>query len=127
MVFFDTNIWIELCGVKTPTKPNEIRQATLASELLRRIMNCNETIVTCNEQLLEIISAVQKIKMKECGKAYKECGKPGIGSLKEFRNTPEYADAKQLCSEVVEDVKHFAEMRDCMYSVDGPVSRFSTK
>lgn len=123
MVFFDTNIWIELCGVKTPTKPNEIRQATLASALLQRIMNSDEIIVTCNEQLLEIISAVQKIKMTECSKNYKASGKRGIGNIKEFRKTPEYASAKQLCNTVVADVKHFAEMRDCEYSVDDILKR----
>lgn len=123
MVFFDTNIWIELCGVKTPIKPNEIRQATLASALLQRVMNSDEVIVTCNEQLLEIISAVQKIKMNECRKIYKASGKQGIGNIKEFRSTPEYASAKQLCNTVVDDVKHFAEMRDCEYSVDDILNR----
>ena len=42
-----------------------IRQANIASTLLQKLMNEDKTIVTCNEQLLEIISAVEKIKMKE--------------------------------------------------------------
>lgn len=65
MVFLDTCIWIELCSVRTPVKPNEIRQANEAGRLLTNLLNTKEEIVTFNEQLLEIVSAVQKVKMRE--------------------------------------------------------------
>lgn len=123
MVFFDTCIWIELCGVKTPTTPNAERQATLASALLTKVMNSEEKIVTCDEQLLEIITVVQKIKMEECRKKYKASGQGKIRGLKDFRNTPEFASAKDLCDTVVSDVKHFADVNACEYSVDEILSR----
>lgn len=123
MVFLDTCIWIELCGVKTPTKPNEIRQSQLASTLLQRLMQQNERIVTCNEQLLEIISAVEKIKLKEYNRNAKGNGLSGCGDLKAFRSKAEFANAKQLCNTVVSDVKHFADVHNCEYSVDEILKR----
>lgn len=123
MVFFDTCIWIELCGVKTPVTQSEQRQATLASALLQQVMNNSETIVTCNEQLIEIISAVQKIKLKECAKKRKASGMSGVGDIKAFRAVPEYAQTKQLCNTVVNDVRHFAELYDCPYSIDDILRR----
>ena len=38
MTFLDTCIWIELLGVHTPTKQNEILQARAASNLLNTIL-----------------------------------------------------------------------------------------
>lgn len=119
MVFLDTCIWIELCGVKSPATPNEIKQANLASSLLQMLLTNNEIIVTCNEQLLEIISAVEKIKLKEYNRNTKNSGGIGCGSIKEFRSrTSDFQNAKLLCQTVVEDVKHFAEIHNCAYSVD---------
>ncbi len=71
MVFFDTCVWIELCSVKTPESENEKKQASAASKLLLD-MSSDEVIITCKEQLLEIISAVQKVKMREYNKKCKK-------------------------------------------------------
>ena len=123
MIFFDTCIWIELCGVKAPVTQIEKRQASLASALLQRTMQSSEKIVTCNEQLLEIISTVQKIKMKECAKSLKAQGKKGCGNVKEYRQHQDFLQAKQLCDTVVNDVKHFADIYACSYSVDEILKR----
>ena len=123
MVFLDTCIWIELCGVKAPVTPNESRQTQLASTLLQKLMQQNEQIVTCNEQLIEIISAVEKIKLKEYNRVAKGNGQPGCGDLKSFRSKVEFSNAKQLCNAVVSDVKHFADVHDCAYSVDEILSK----
>lgn len=64
MVFFDTNIWIELLAVSSPEKEHEIRQARAASELLQKMKKKKEEIVTCKEQLIELIHAVLKIQMR---------------------------------------------------------------
>lgn len=118
MVFLDTCIWIELCGVKSPVTNNEQRQAQIASSLLQRLMNDNEKIVTCDEQLLEIISAVEKIKMKEYNRYAKAIGQNGCGNIKEFRTTSSFSSAKSLCTTVIEDVKHFADTQNINYSVE---------
>lgn len=119
MVFLDTCVWIELCGVKSPVTVNEIRQANQASSLLQNLLNSNEVIVTCNEQLLEIISAVEKIKLKEYNRNAKNNGITGCGNIKEFRARPsDFQNAKLLCQSVIEDVKHFAEIHNCTYSID---------
>lgn len=118
MFFLDTCIWIELCGVKSPVTSNEQRQARLASSLLQKLMDADERIVTCDEQLLEIISAVEKIKMKEYNRIAKASGQNGCGNIKEFRNTTGFASTKSLCKAVIEDVKHFADMQNVKYSVD---------
>lgn len=60
MIFLDTCIWIELLGVRTPVKSHEIQQAKAASELLGNIIANNQTIVTCKEQLIELVSAIEK-------------------------------------------------------------------
>ena len=39
MIFFDTNIWIELLAVRTPEKEHEIKQARLASNLLKDVLS----------------------------------------------------------------------------------------
>ena len=123
MVFFDTCIWIELFGVRTPVTQSEQRRATLASALLQQMINNSEKIVTCKEQLIEIISAIQKIKLKECSKSRKANNQSGVGDLKEFRSVPEYVQTKQLCITVVNDVKHFAKVENCSYSVDEILKR----
>lgn len=119
MVFLDTCIWIELCGVKSPVTSNEIKQADLASSLLNMLLNNKIKIVTCDEQLLEIISAVEKIKLKEYNRNVKKGGGSGCGNIKEFRlRTSDFQRAKLLCQTVVEDVKYFTELHNCSYSVD---------
>lgn len=112
MIFLDTCIWIELCSVKSPTKPNEIRQANAAGQLLRSIIASGEEIVTFREQLIEIISAVQKVKMREYNNACKGTSNKGVGNVKEFRATSAYSSAKNLCIQVCEDVKHFANIHN---------------
>ena len=72
MVFFDTCVWIELCGVRTPRNDNEIRQAAAASNLLSTIQMQNVIIITCKEQLIEIVSAIQKVTMNNYNKQVKK-------------------------------------------------------
>lgn len=112
MVFLDTCIWIELCSVRTPVKPNEIRQANEAGRLLTNLLNTKEEIVTFNEQLLEIVSAVQKVKMREYNNLCKGGTIKGVGNLKEFRGTCDYSITKNLCIQVCEDVCHFAKLHN---------------
>lgn len=123
MVFFDTCIWIELCSVKSPEKENEKRQSMLASKLLSKILSEKETIVTCEEQLCEIISAVSKVKMREANRKAKEEGKAGIGNLKEFRKNEAFQSNQELCKSVISDVKHFADIHECAYSVEDILDR----
>lgn len=118
MVFLDTCIWIELCGVKSPREKHEIKQAEMASSLLKKLMDKKEKIITCNEQLIEIISAIEKIKMKEYNCTAKQNKVKGCENLKVFRGQKEFFSTKQLCRSVVEDVKHFADVHNCPYSID---------
>lgn len=113
MVFFDTCIWIELCSVRTPITQNEKRQAMAASNLLSNIRKSNEKIVTCKEQLIEIISAIQKVKMREYNKFVKtQTTLSGVGDLKEFRQVSEYSNVQNLCRQVCTDVKHFCDIHN---------------
>lgn len=108
MIFFDTNIWIELLAVRTPEKEHEIKQARLASNLLKDVLSSKCKIFTCKEQLIEIIIAVQKIKQKEYNQHTKENGSKGVGSLKEFRKTNEFAQAQALCATICNDIRKLA-------------------
>lgn len=64
MIFLDTNIWIELVVARTPVTEHEKNQAKKSGELLQAIWQKGEVVVTCKEQLLEIINAVEKVKKK---------------------------------------------------------------
>lgn len=112
MIFLDTCIWIELLSVRTPVKPHEIRQARAASDLLNKMISDDETIVTCKEQMLELISAIEKVTMRSVNRTRKQNQKAGVGSLKEFRMLQEFQETKKLCEAVVDDVQYFATVKD---------------
>lgn len=120
MVFFDTCVWIELLGVSSPITEKEETKARLVSQLLLESVKKNETIVTFSNQILELISATLKIKMREYNRYAKENGKKGVSNLKEFRKTREYQDAKLLCKSICDDIKHFAKSEgNFEFSFDG--------
>lgn len=124
MIFLDTCVWFELLGVRTPVKVHEIQQATAASELLVRILGEKETIITCKEQLVELVSAIEKVTMKTASRERKEHNLPGIGNLKEFRGLNEFQDTKRLCETVIGDVKHFANIHNIGdYDMDQVIQR----
>lgn len=124
MIFLDTCIWIELLSVRTPTEPHEIIQAQAASELLNELLNAQETIVTCNEQLLELISAVEKVTMKTVNKMRKSNNQQGVGNLKEFRKLKEFQNTKLLCETIIKDVRHFAAIKNLgEYNMDAILQR----
>ena len=110
MIFLDTCVWIELSGVRTPVLPHEIRQATAASELLRKILANREIIITCQEQLVELVSAIEKVTMKTVNRDRKTQNLPGVGNLKEFRKLNEFQNTKRLCENILEDITHFTKI-----------------
>lgn len=112
MIFFDTCVWFELLGVRTPVKPHEIQQATAATELFGKILSNGEKIVTCQEQLVELVSAIEKAHMKAVSRERKNENLPGIGNLKEFRKLNEFERTKNLCETVVSDMQHFAKVHN---------------
>lgn len=112
MIFLDTCIWIELLGVRTPVKSHEIQQAKAASELLGNIIANNQTIVTCKEQLIELVSAIEKVMMKSVSKERKSKQLSGVGNLKDFRKLQEFQNTKRLCETVIHDVHHFATLQN---------------
>lgn len=112
MTFLDTCIWIELLAVRSPEKEHEIMQAQAATELLKELSKMQEKIVTCKEQLLELISAIEKVRMKTVNSERKENKQKGVGKLKEFRKLLEFQDTKDFCKDVIEDIRYFATMID---------------
>ncbi|MGM9917623.1 PIN domain-containing protein [Anaerotignum sp.] len=112
MIFLDTNIWIELFCARVPVTENEKRQAMESGRLLLSIIENEEQIVTCKEQLLEIINAIEKVKKREINKKRKEESLSGIGSLKEFRKCDEFDEVQELCDTIIEDIAHFATIKD---------------
>jgi len=118
MIFLDTCIWIELVAAKNPTTPKDIRQATLASELIASINQQNEKIITCKEQLLEIISAIQKYKMREYNRSCKDSSISGVGNLKEFRETDAFNQVQELCRQAYEDVNHIAKQINLTINIE---------
>lgn len=112
MTFLDTNIWIELLAVGNPGTDSERRQAQESDKLFRALLSQEEKILTCREQLLEVINAIVKVKMREVSKRRKENASLGIGKLKEFRELKEFDEAQELCRTVVEDISHFATLID---------------
>ena len=105
MVFFDTCIWLELCCATNPTGATQIAQAQKAAQLLSDIQSNGDQIVTCREQLLELINAVQKVKMRE----YNKTSATKVGKMKEYRQTGDFANTQLLCKQVVSDVCSMAD------------------
>ena len=112
MIFLDTCIWIELLSVRSPESAHEISQAQAASNLLEKILDTSEQIITCKEQLLEIINAIQKVTMRTVNRERKQRGLSGVSNLKQFRQLDEFNATKELCEAVIEDVMHFALMNE---------------
>lgn len=112
MIFLDTCLWIELCCTSLPTTPEQLSRAEKASAVLSEAQQKKEEIVTCKEQLLEIISAIQKIKMKAYNRLCKAHSIPGVGQLKEYRSTDDFSSAQLLCNEAIEDVCKMASEKD---------------
>lgn len=118
MNFLDTNIWVELLVTKTPQQPHEIRQAQLASNLITNLQKNKEIIVTCKEQMLELINSIQKVKRREYNRIYKANGKNGIGSVKELRKIEEFTDVISICKMAINDLKNMAKVE---YSIERPI------
>lgn len=124
MIFFDTCVWIELLVVRTPVKTHERRRAEAASDLLNKALSNEENIITCKEQMLELISAIEKVKMKTVNKMRKQNREAGINNLKEFRMSQEFKATKELCESVISDVMHFATVNDIgEYNIDAILQR----
>lgn len=123
MVFFDTCIWIELCCTTVPTTPTQQAQAQKASQVLADSLQSGEKIVTCREQLLEIISAIQKVKMREYNKACKQAALPGISKLKDYKTTADFTNAQNLCTQAISDIRNLADEANLgSYNVDDVLS-----
>lgn len=105
-------MWIELLGVRTPVKQYEIIQAKAASYLLEKMIPDKKNIITCKEQMLELVSSVEKVTMRTVNKMRKQNQKPGVSNLKEFRMLQEFQATKELCKEVIDDVQYFATVND---------------
>ena len=85
MVFFDTSIWIELCCVATPVNKAQQVKAQKAASLISKAISDGETVVTCKEQLIEIISAVMKVKMREYNKTMVKLALEILKSIEKHR------------------------------------------
>lgn len=107
MIFLDTNIWINLLALKSSDKEYENLQIQKASNFLKKN---TEKIISCHEQQLEIINAIQKIKCREFNRELKISGKKGIGSIKEFRKYPEFERVIELNKSVYNDMLYLASI-----------------
>ena len=112
MVFLDTNIWIELLAVSSPQKDYQVKQARAASKLLKNIHTSGKKIITCKEQLVELIHAVMKIQMGRFNKLQKTQGLPGVGGLKQFRKSDEFLLAKEICKQAYHSMTELAVLDD---------------
>ena len=103
MVFLDTCIWIELCAARVPITEHEKKQAESASRLLKKLKEEQEEIITCNGQVLEIISAIQKVKLREYNRTCNSSNDKKVGNMKEYRNTKDFEVTKSFCRSVYHD------------------------
>lgn len=110
MVFLDTCVWIELMAVSTPKEQSEIERAQRVTTMFSKFQSEGEEIVTCSEQLMEIISAVQKVKQKEYNRNQRKKTASGVGNIKEFRKTTEFINVQNLCKSIIRDVLVFSKI-----------------
>ena len=110
MTFLDTCVWLEVCATALPSSPADASRVQAASALLARLQTSGEIIVTCEEQLVEIIQAGQKSKLREFNRLRRE-GQRGAGNLKAFRHMPEFQNTKALCEQVISDVETLSQLK----------------
>ncbi len=126
MIFLDTNIWINALVITSSNKEYENIQIQKASSFLK---SNTEKIITCREQLIELINAILKIKRREYNRTLKESGLKnitGVGSLKEFRQRKEFSDAIALCKMIYSDISHFADVEDKFsYNIEDIINHLS--
>lgn len=126
MIFFDTCVWIELFGVRTPEKEHEKQRAIATSDLFQEVLQGEEQLVTCKEQLSEIISAIQKVKMRQYNREQKAKGLTAVGNLKAFRLTDSFKNTKELCEMVISDVLFFADNQEnVQYNIEDILARIN--
>ena len=119
MIFLDTNIWFELLAVRTPIQSNEINLARVASSLLKELQQKDDQIITCKEQLFELIKLIEKVKLKEVNKQRKDNNQKGFEKPKDFRKSIEFSDTQKLCISIIKDIKHFAVIKNFnTYDID---------
>lgn len=114
-VFLDSNIWIELLALRSPQKPHEIVQSRLASNLLKELKIKKVTIFSNYQQLIEITNSIQKVKLREFNAVLKQSGKKGIGSVKEYRNYPEFSEAVEICKIAIDDIQKLVTINNSVY------------
>ena len=98
MVFFDTCVWIELCCAATPVDAAQRAKAQKAATLISNAIADGEAIVTCKEQLIEIISAVMKVKCGSIIKLAKLMLKLALGILKNIEKRKTFQAHKSCAS-----------------------------
>lgn len=104
MNFLDTCIWLELCAISNPTDQKGLNRLTKVSNLYAKLLRNKADIVTMKIQLIEVINAILKAKMKEYNKKQKAIGEKGVGQLKDYRKTNDYESALILCRSTVLDI-----------------------
>lgn len=112
MIFLDTCIWMELLVLSSPKTEIEKRKAIISTHLFANIIERNERIITCNEQLIELVKAIEKRKKEEVNKDRRKNGIKGLSSLKDFRSAEEYKEVKLICNVSVNTILSFSEIKD---------------
>lgn len=105
MIFVDTNIWMEAFALSNPKKDKDKDKAKRATNFLK---NNTDEIVTCKEQIIELVNAIQKAKREEFSDKHKELTGKGIGYIKDFRRFEEFNDVIAVCKNVYTDILHMA-------------------
>lgn len=116
MIFVDTNIWMEAIAFNNPDNDSDKEKVIKATNFLRD--NAGK-IITCKEQMIEFINAIQKAKRKEFSKQHKKATGVGIKDIKDFRRYSEYEDVVRLCKSCCNDMLEMAYLdENFSYNVD---------
>lgn len=100
--FFDTCIWIELYALSTSGSTNKKRFKVI-SELYNNILNSKEEIVSCLQQIYELIQTIIKKKMDQYNKSRPK-GNKGVGNFREYRKTEDYKLTLKLVKMIITEL-----------------------
>ncbi|MGN0355006.1 MAG: PIN domain-containing protein [Muricoprocola sp.] len=124
MIFLDTCIWFELLVTRIPETVHEKTQVKAATELLGDISKKDIKIISCEEQMLELINAIEKAGLRYSNRERKQQKLPGFGKLKEFRSDKMFEKTKEMCESAINDLRHFAEINNIgEYDMDQILNR----
>lgn len=101
------------------SNPKDERAKDKAARATNFLKSNTDEIVTCKEQIIEFINAIQKAKRIEFSKNHKKLTGKGVEGIKDFRKFEEFNTVIVVCKTACADMLHMAKLdNEFKYDID---------